>query len=124
MKTIRSWIAIGTVELLLILMLAAIAPAFFNSTVPLMGFLIWLVILGAIVGSLYTVIQRWCDACQARHMFITSFPDYGYLGAIAFLDYSSTRVAHTIELWQAIHDDPEFVALEMSPLEFLRGAKQ
>ncbi|NET10298.1 MAG: hypothetical protein F6K09_02980 [Merismopedia sp. SIO2A8] len=124
MKTIRSWMMIGAIEVLLVLVLAAIAPAFFNSTLPLIGFLIWAVIVAIIASSLYAVIQRWQDALTARHLFITAFPNYRHLGVVAFLDRSSTRVAHTIERWQDIHNEPEFLELEMSPLEFLNGMKK
>lgn len=124
MKTIRSWMLIGAAEVLLVLLLAAIAPAFFNSTVPILGFVIWAVIICIISGSLSIVIQRWRDAHTARRLFVTAFPDYRHLGVVAFLDRSSNRVTQTIELWQEIHDEPEFITLEMSPLEFLNGGKK
>ena len=123
MKTIRTWVWMGIAEGVLILVLAAIAPIFINSTFPILGFFIWIIIMGLISGSVGYILWRLRDASLARTLFIRVFPDYGYLGILAFLDCSSTRVKKTIELWQDIHHEPEFQALNMSPLEFLVGHK-
>ena len=124
MKTIRFWTFVGASEILLVVILAAIAPTFFNSALPIIGFLIWVAIVTLILSSVGYLIYRWHDAYRARRLFIQAFPDYQYLGVVAFLDRSSTRVANTIELWHDIQDDPEFIHLGMSPLEFLRGVKK
>ena len=123
MKTIRTWIWMGLAESVLILGLAAIAPAFINSSVPIIGFLIWIVIIGLSSGSIGYVLWRLRDAYRARFLFITVFPNYDYLGLISFLDYSSNRVQKMIDMWQIIHQDSEFQSLDMSPLEFLSGHK-
>ena len=106
---------------MLLMVLAAIAPTFINSPFPIIGFFIWIVIVGLIGGSTVYVLWRFRDAYIARHLFVLSFPDYDYLGVFSFLDCSSTRVRKTIALWQEIHSEPEFQSLNMSPLEFLVG---
>lgn len=121
MNIIRAWIGIGIAEGVLILVLAAIAPAFINSHVPILGFLIWIVIVGLLGYSLLHVIRRLRDATHSRRLFIRQFPDYSDLSVIHFLEYSSTRVQTTLEIWQTVHQEPEFQSLEMSPLEFLKG---
>ena len=123
MKTIRTWAWIGIAEGGLLLVLAAIAPTFINSTFPIIGFFIWIVIVGLIGGSMVYVLWRLRDAYIARHLFVLNFPDYDYLGILSFLDCSSARVKKNIELWQEIYAEPEFQALNMSPLEFLVGHK-
>ena len=113
----------GIAEGVLVLVLAAIAPIFFNSAFPLIGFFIWIIIVGLIGGSTVYVLWRLRDAYKARTLFIHAFPDYDYVGVLSFLNCSSTRVRKTIELWQDIHHEPEFQVLNMSPLEFLVGHK-
>lgn len=111
----------GLVEGLLVLGLAAIAPSFINSHFPIIGVLIWIVIIGLMGGSIGYILWRLYDAHMARGLFIQAFPSYDHLGLLSFLDCSSTRVRKTIELWQIIHHDPDFQSLNMSPLEFLVG---
>ncbi|MGK7888074.1 MAG: hypothetical protein AB4042_01990 [Leptolyngbyaceae cyanobacterium] len=123
MKTLRFWLIIAGAEALLVLLLAAIAPTFINSTLPIIGLLIWLVIVGVVVGSMTHIVWRWRDATLARDLFTTAFPDYQTLTVVFFLDYSSSRVQKAIAHWQGVHTDPEFLALHMSPLEFLRGVQ-
>ncbi|NEQ96125.1 MAG: hypothetical protein F6K30_05280 [Cyanothece sp. SIO2G6] len=123
MKTLRFWLKMAGIEALLVLALAAIAPIFINSNLPIIGLLIWLVIMGMVIGSGVYVVLRWRDAILARHLFITAFPDYETLTVVFFLDYSSNRVHKAIAHWQGVHTDPEFLALQMSPLEFLRGVQ-
>ena len=113
----------GLAEGLLVLGLAAIAPSVINSPFPIIGFLIWLVIIGLVGGSIGYILWRLCDAHMARSVFIQAFPSYDHLRLLSFLDFSSTRVRKTIELWHMIHSDPEFQSLNMSPLEFLGGHK-
>ena len=123
MKTIRTWIGIGIAEGLLVLLLAAIAPIFINSSFPIVGLLLWAVILGLVGGSIGYVLWRLRDAAIARFLFIQVFPDYGHLGITYFLEYSSNRVQSTIDQWIIVHSEPEFQSLNMSPLEFLSGHK-
>lgn len=113
----------GMAEGLLILMLAAIAPTFINSSLPIIGFLIWGAIFCLIGGSISYVLWRVWDAYSARTLFIKAFPTYRSLGLVYFLEYSCHRVQKTIHHWHIIHAEPEFQSLKMSPLEFLSGYK-
>lgn len=113
----------GMAEGVLILVLAAIAPTFINSTFPLFGFFIWIAIVGLLGSSIFYILWRFRDAYYARNIFIQTFPEYKYLGLISFLDCSLVRVKKMISLWQDIHHEPEFKSLNMSPLEFLVGQR-
>lgn len=112
------------VECLLIFMLAAIAPIFINSSFPIIGLLIWTLILGLISGSISYVIWRLWDAHSAQILFIKAFPTYDFLGLVYFLEYSSARVQKMVDLWHIMHTESEFQALNMSPIEFLSGHKK
>lgn len=120
MKTLWTWIAIGVVEILLSLFLFAIAPIFLNSNQPTIGFLIWLAVPTLLSASGLYVGLRIAEALRARHLFITRFPQYRPLGVLPFLDLSVRQVVARLELLDSLRDDPDWQALQISPLDFLR----
>ena len=120
MRTLRRWIAIGVAEAVLSLILIAIAPIFLNSTQPIVGFLIWAVVLAVLGGSSVYVVVRLRDAATARRLFLAKFPDYHRLSVHEFLDIPASHVAEQLDMLEAAATDPDFQALHIAPLDLLR----
>jgi threonine/homoserine/homoserine lactone efflux protein len=118
---LRRWILMGIAEVLLALVLAAIAPIFINSNNPLLGFLIWLFIMVLLLGSVCYAIVQVFAAHRARHLFVRQFPHYRYLSTIDFLGLSPHQVAQGLETLNLIQTDPDYQDLHLSPFDFLRG---
>ncbi len=123
-NTLLKWGAIALVELIVALILIAIAPIFLNSSQPVIGFLIWVGVVVLLGGSGVYAIARIRDGYRARKLFITAFPAYSYLGVQDFLEISSHQVRQTIDTIQTAQADPEFSSLQISPLDVLQGARQ
>lgn len=125
MKTniLKKWIILGVLEGLLSLVLISVAPIFLNSDRPWIGFLIWLGVIGLLVSSVLYVIYRLIDAHRARKLFVSSFPEYHYLGTLDFLGFSHAHVAKNLNTFLAAQADPDFQSLQISPLDLLRGAQ-
>lgn len=123
-NTLLKWGAIALIELILAVVLIALAPMFLNSNQPLIGFLIWIGVGVMLGGSAVYAIARIRDSYRGRKLFITAFPDYGYLGIQDFLDISSTQVQQTIATLKTAQADPDFSSLQISPLDVLQGARK
>lgn len=123
-RLLRRWSLISLGELLLSLGLAAIAPTLLNSNYPILGLLLWLGILGMLGGSAAIALSRLWHASRARRIFLQRFPDYRSLGVLHFVGLSAPRVATQLHLWDQAQTDPQFHSLDISPFEFLRGARQ
>ncbi|MBD2464868.1 hypothetical protein H6G89_28090 [Oscillatoria sp. FACHB-1407] len=119
---IHQWIAIGFAEVVLSLCLIAFAPRFLNSNRPAIGFLMWLAVPVMLGSSGLYVGVKWVNAQQARHRFVTRFPQHSSLAVTDFLDFSVAQVVETIEQFEVVQNDPEFQRLGISPLDLLRGA--
>jgi hypothetical protein len=118
---LRRWIVIGVIEIVVALTLAAIAPTFINSHMPILGLLIWLMILGMVGFSGGHVIWHWHQARQARRLWVRRFPQYRYLTTVDFLTFSPHQVAQGLRQLDLMQSDPDFQSLDLSPLEFLCG---
>ncbi len=123
-NTLVKWGAIALLELIVALILIAMAPIFLNSSQPLVGFLIWVGVVLMLSGSGVYAIARIRDGYHARKLFITAFPDYSYLGVQDFLEISSHQVRQTIDTIQTAQADPDFSSLQISPLDVLQGARK
>ena len=123
-NTLVKWGAIALIELILALLLIAIAPVFLNSNQPVIGLLIWLGVVVMLGGSGAYAIARMRDGYRARKLFITAFPAYSYLGVQDFLEISSHQVRQTIDTIQTAQADPDFSSLQISPLDVLQGARK
>jgi len=120
---VQRWLILGVAELLAALVLIAVAPVFFNSNAPLIGFLIWLLVPCLLLGSVLYVIVQVIDAFKARRILVSRFPDYAYLGAIDFLELPSTVVKNHLEILEIMREDPD-LRLDSSPIDLLRRAKK
>ncbi|MCS6813719.1 MAG: hypothetical protein NZ772_09155 [Cyanobacteria bacterium] len=120
MDVVKRWIVIATVEILMSLVLIAIAPVFLNSNYPLIGFLLWLLVFCLLIGSILYVITQVVDAFKARQILVARFPDYGYLGVFDFLELPSTQVAEHLDMLAIMREDPDLQLHNESPIEVLR----
>jgi hypothetical protein len=123
-NTLQKWALIGIVETLLSLSLIATAPRFLNSNRPEIGFLIWLSVLSVTGGSGTYAVWRLSDAGRARQILLTKFPEYAHLGITEFLELKSTDVIKNLPILEAMKDDPDWQALQITPIDFLRRAKR
>lgn len=127
MKTqiLRRWLMLGLLQLVLSLILAAIAPLFFNSSVPMVGFLIWAGILGMLLGSGTYISLQLRSAAQCRRQFLVQFgeqfPNYRSLSPLDFLGIAPAHLTERLEQYSLAAADPDFQSLEISPLAFVRG---
>jgi hypothetical protein len=124
MKTLRQWVVYGIAEILLSLVLLSVAPIFLNSSQPILGFLIWLVVVGMLSSSVVYVVFNLTHAYQARRLFLRKFPEYSYLSLKYFLGLSTSDIAQTMEVFEAAKEDPDFQSLQISPLDLLRHSKK
>jgi hypothetical protein len=123
-NTLQKWALIGVVEALLSLSLMATAPRFLNSNRPEIGFLIWLSVLSVTGGSGTYAIWRLTDATQARKILLAKFPEYAHLGIAEFLELKSTDVIENLPILEAMKDDPDWQALQITPIDFLHRVKR
>lgn len=124
MSTLRKWIGIGLAEVVLSLVLIAIAPHFLNSPNPTPGFLIWLAVPTLLGGSGLYVVYRIVDAQRARRLFISAFPEYAHLSLKSFLAISAAQVSANLEMLHAARDDADFQSLRISLFDLLRSSKR
>ena len=120
MPILRKWILVGLLEIVVGLILIAIAPIFLNSTLPWIGFLIWFGVLSVWCVSSVHVFWCWSQARQARQLFLRRFPDHLDLTVIDFLGVSRAKVWQHIELLDEAAQDPELQLLNLSPLDLFR----
>ncbi len=124
-KILRRWFMLGTIQLVLSLILAAIAPFFLNSSIPIVGFLIWAGILCMLLGSGTYISLQLRSAAQCRRQFLAQFgelfPDYRSLSTLDFLGIPPVHLADRLEQYSLAAADPDFQSLEISPLAFVRG---
>jgi hypothetical protein len=123
-RTIQKWFLIGIGEVILCLILLAIAPIFLNSNLPIVGFLIWLTIPLILGGSITYVLLRIVDALKATNMFVARFPEYSYLKTVDFIGISSEEMRQRLEAFAAIQDDPDCDILNIAPLDLLHKTKR
>lgn len=114
----------GFVEVLLSLILIATAPRYLNSDKPQIGFLIWAFVPVLLGGSTVYVTLRLSEAKKSRRLFVSQFPEYAALTSVDFLTVSPTQVSEALEALALLQADPDFQALSISPLDFLRGVKK
>jgi hypothetical protein len=118
---IQKWLTVGVAEVLLSLILFAIAPIFLNSNKPAIGFAIWLAVPTMLGGSGLYVARRVAEARAARKLFLKRFPEYAHLGLAEFLEISPEQVIENLEMLEAIQNDPDCKTLNLSPFELLKG---
>lgn len=120
MKILRQWLIWGVLELMVCLIGMAYAPVLINSTVPALGFLIWLGVAGVLSGSIIYVLSQLLTAQKARQLFVQRFPEYKHLRSVDFLGVSVQQVRQDLETFEAACTDPDFQLLQLSPLDLLR----
>jgi Kef-type K+ transport system membrane component KefB len=123
LKIISQWMAIAVVEIILSLVLLAIAPIFLNSNQPILGFLIWLIIPTILIGSGVYVLIRLRDAQKSRKIFVSRFPEYSHLKITDFLEFSSSYISENLEMLENAKNDPSLESLNLSLLDLLRNQK-
>lgn len=124
LNTIQKWLAVGVAEILLSLVLFAIAPIFLNSNKPAIGFAIWFAVPTLLGGSGLYAACRVADARKARKLFLKRFPEYAHLGLAEFLEISSKQAIENLEILEAIQNDPDCQTLNLSPFDVLKDAKK
>jgi hypothetical protein len=123
-RILHRWGMIALGEVILALGLVAIAPIFLNSNYPLIGFLIWFLVLVMLAGSGLSLIVKLLDVQRARQLFVTKFPKHASLSWIDFLDLRTSDVAANLDMLEAAESDPDFQELQVSLIELLRRTKQ
>ncbi|NJL42509.1 MAG: hypothetical protein HC935_02140 [Pseudanabaena sp. SU_2_4] len=118
-RTARKWLLIGMGEVILCLILLAIAPIFLNSNLPIIGFLIWLSIPLMLGGSLLYALRKVMDAQKSRNIFVREFPEYACLKFTDFLEIPSREMKRRLEIFAAIQDESDRDILNISPLDLL-----
>ena len=116
---LRRWLLIGVSEVVLSLILIAIAPVFLNSNKPVFGFLIWFSVPTTLVGSSIYAAEKLTAANKARKIFITAFPEYSYLGVDKFIDLSPAYVATQLDLLMSAKESCEVREFNISLFEIL-----
>lgn len=124
LNTIQKWVAVGVAEVFLSLILFAVAPIFLNSNKPAIGFALWFAVPTMLGGSGLYAARRAADARKARKLFLKRFPEYAHLGLAEFLEISPEQVIENLEMLEAIQNDPDCQALNLSPFEILKDAKK
>ncbi|MBD2634148.1 hypothetical protein H6G52_02130 [Limnothrix sp. FACHB-881] len=120
LQTWQRWLLTALAEILLGLLLFAIAPFFLNSHWPLLGFAIVLGVPIAWVGSLGYGLWRWLDARRARTLLAQYDPVYRRLRTVQLLAISSRSVEEAIETLQLLNQDETYRVLNRSPLDLLQ----
>ena len=115
------WMIWGIGEVLLTLVLATIAPVFINSSWAWIGFLLWLGIILLWIGSVLYVINVVGEAWAVRRLIVRHFPQYHDRSWCDFVGLSLTQVRRTVAAWYELHQDRDFQAIGLSPLEFIKG---
>ncbi|GAB4541215.1 MAG: hypothetical protein Tsb0014_32960 [Pleurocapsa sp.] len=122
-RTLKRWLIVGVSEIILSLVLIAIAPTFLNSKKPIFGFLIWFAVPTILVGSSVYAGEKLTAAKQARKIFITVFPEYSHLKTSDFLGLSPADVTSQIDILLAAKETPEIQELNISLFEILEQTK-
>ena len=120
---LKLWLAVGASEIILSLLLIAIAPTFLNSKRPVFGFLIWFAVPTVIASSGVYVVVKLRSAKKSRQIFITAFPEYSYLTTADFLDISPHRVASQVNLLSSIRETEAIEEFDISLFEILEQTK-
>jgi hypothetical protein len=119
-RACQKWIAIAIGEVILCLILLAIAPIFLNSNLPIIGFAIWLSIPLMLGGSLLFVSRKVLDAQKTRNIFVREFPEYAHLKFTDFLGISPREMQRRLEIFEAIQEESDRDLLNIAPLDLLR----
>ena len=85
---VKRWLAIAISEIVISLIVMAIAPNFLNSKKPFFGFLIWFTVPTVVGSSSIYAANKLIAANKARTIFVTAFPQYSYLKTTDFIDLS------------------------------------
>ena len=121
MAVLRRWLAIAVGELVLSLVLLAIAPTFLNSKQPWLGFAIWITVPTLVGGSALYGVTRSLEAQRAHTLFCNTCPDWAdTVSPIDFLDILLAQVQATLPQLQAWEETDETQLLHLSPLDLLR----
>lgn len=121
---LKPWLLIGVSEIVLALILIAIAPTFLNSKKPLVGFLIWISVPTVLSGSSIYALGKLTAAHKARKIFVEAFPEYSYLGISEFLELSPAYVASQIDLLISAKEAPEVQECNISLFEILEQTNE
>ncbi len=116
---LKRWFVIGISEVILSLILIAIAPIFLNSNKPIFGFLIWFTVPTTLAGSSLYAAGKLGSANRARNIFIAAFPEYSDLGVERFINLTPERVASQIDLLISAKESEEVRELNISLFEIL-----
>lgn len=121
MAILRQWVAIAVGELVLSMVLLAIAPTFLNSKQPWIGFAIWIAVPAMLGGSGLYGAARSLDAQRAHRLFCQTCPTWAdRVSLLDFLDIPFHTVQATLPQLQAWEETDEIQVLHLSPLDLLR----
>ena len=116
---LKRWLVIAVSEIVISLVLIAIAPTFLNSKKPFLGFLIWFAVPTVIGSSSIYAANKIVAANRARTTFITAFPEYSYLKTADFIELSPKHVASQISLLTSIKKTSAIEEFHISLFEIL-----
>ena len=116
---LKCWLLVGFSQIVISLILIAIAPTFLNSNKPIFGFLIWFSVPTTLAGSSIYAAKKLIAANKSRDIFITAFPEYSYLGVERFIDLAPACVQSQINLLMSVKESCEVQELNISLLEIL-----
>ena len=120
---LKSWLAIAISEVMLALILMAIAPTWLNSKKPIFGFLIWFAVPTMLGTSSIYAVKKLTAANQAKNIFITEFPEHSALKATDFLELSPEWVSSQISLLKEIKETSAIQEFDISLFEILEQTK-
>ncbi|MEM9771460.1 MAG: hypothetical protein AAF889_07675 [Cyanobacteria bacterium P01_D01_bin.73] len=121
MAIVRRWAAIALGEILLSLLLLAIAPTFLNSKNPWLGFAIWIAVPTMLGGSAAYATVRSLNAQQAHALFCKTCPNWSHtVSPLDFLDIPLDKVQQALPQLEAWEETDETKILHLSPLDLLR----
>ena len=110
-------------EIIISLILIAIAPTFLNSKKPFWGFLIWFTVPTAIGSSSICAAKTLIAANKAKTIFITAFPEYSELKTTDFIELSPEWVTSQISLLTSIKETSAIEEFNLSLFEILEQTK-
>lgn len=116
----QRWSAIALAELVLGVVLFAIAPGLLNSKNPFWGFVIILGVPIAWGGSAIYVGWRAIDAHHARSLLVAYDPTYRQLRAIDLLEIPSKQIHQAINTLHTLNQDETLKDFRLSPLDLIK----
>ena len=120
---LKRWLVIAVSEIVMSLVLIAIAPTFLNSKKPIFGFLIWFAVPTVVGSSSIYAANKLIAASKARTIFVTAFPEYSYLKTTDFIELSPKQVASQVSLLTSIKETSAIEEFNISLFEILEQTK-